>query len=229
MVTEEIKTLFRKANRQVDNKIWREGKLWTKQNRRSRGEERRGGHIQGKRRDKDLGGAGRRQSAPPSLSPWLNADLFKRIVHRLANLPAASTAEHHGANVMRVVTLPAYVARESCSAPSWRMNPFTPLRTHRPPSGHLLQGNQRLTHWKTPQKPISEWNVYIFWWSCLFLVCHESSKIESWSRGCHLAVDEYYNNIISSPKLEAKAATVYDSLKRKGEICHFYYIRAEVK
>lgn len=35
---------------------------------------------------------------------WINADLFKRIVPQLANLPAASTAERDGANVMRVVT-----------------------------------------------------------------------------------------------------------------------------
>lgn len=62
-----------------------------------------------KERDEELEGAGRGQRAPASLSLWLNADFFKRIVHRLANLPAASAAEHNGANVMRAVTLPAYV------------------------------------------------------------------------------------------------------------------------
>ena len=38
---------------------------------------------------------------------WLKADLFKRIVSPLANLPVASEAEHDGANVMRVVQLAA--------------------------------------------------------------------------------------------------------------------------
>lgn len=76
-------------------------------------EQKRGGHIRKKKRDKEPGGAGRGQRAPPSLSLWLNADLFKRIVHRLANLPAASTAEHDGANVMRVVASSAYVPAAS--------------------------------------------------------------------------------------------------------------------
>lgn len=76
-------------------------------------EQRRRGHIQRKKKDKELGGAGRGQGAPSSLSLWLKADLFKRIVYRLANLPAASTAEHSGANVMRVVALPAYVPAAS--------------------------------------------------------------------------------------------------------------------
>lgn len=40
---------------------------------------------------------------PSSLWLWLKADLFKRIVSPLANLPVASEAEHDGANVMRVV------------------------------------------------------------------------------------------------------------------------------
>lgn len=62
------------------------------------------GSIQRKERDNELGGAGRGQRVLSSLSPWLNAHLFKRIVHRLANLPAANAAEHNGANVMRVVT-----------------------------------------------------------------------------------------------------------------------------
>lgn len=90
MVTEEIKTLFRKARRQVEKKIWA-GKA-DRDNRMSRRE----GH-------KKLAGPGQAQRAPPSLSLWLKADLFKRIVRRLANLPAASAAEHGGANVMRVV------------------------------------------------------------------------------------------------------------------------------
>lgn len=90
MVTEEIKTLFRKARRQVEKKIWA-GKA-DRDNRTSRRE----GH-------KKLAGPGQAQRAPPSLSLWLKADLFKRIVRRLANLPAASAAEHGGANVMRVV------------------------------------------------------------------------------------------------------------------------------
>lgn len=58
-----------------------------------------------KHRDKELGWACRGQRAPPSFSLWLNADFFKRIVHRLANLPAASTAEHDGAYVVRVTCL----------------------------------------------------------------------------------------------------------------------------
>lgn len=45
---------------------------------------------------------------PSSLWMWLKADLFKRIVSPLANLPVASEAEHDGANVMRVVQLAAY-------------------------------------------------------------------------------------------------------------------------
>lgn len=53
-----------------------------------------------RRRDEERGeGAGR---TPAGLSPWLNADLFKRIVHRPANLAPASAAEHDGANLMRV-------------------------------------------------------------------------------------------------------------------------------
>ncbi len=66
-----------------------------------------------KERDKELGVAGGGPRAPPSLSLWLNADLFKRIVHRLANLPATSAAEHIDANVMRVVALSACVLAAS--------------------------------------------------------------------------------------------------------------------
>lgn len=64
-------------------------------------------------RDKELGGACRGQRAPPGHSLRLNADFFKRIVHRLANLPEANTAEHNSTNVMRVITLPAYVPAAS--------------------------------------------------------------------------------------------------------------------
>lgn len=120
-------------------------------------EQRRGGHIQRKKSDKELGGAGRGRRAPPSLSLWLNADLFKRIVHRLANLPAASAAERDGANVMRVVALPAYVPAASGTGKLLNEG-FTPLCTHWPLSGHLFQGNQRFTHRKIerPKTPISK-------------------------------------------------------------------------
>lgn len=78
--------------------------MWSKQNQR-RGEEKASGVSIHPDRDKELGGAHRGQRAPPSFSLWLNADFFKRIVHRPANLPAASAAEHDGANVMRVTCL----------------------------------------------------------------------------------------------------------------------------
>lgn len=101
-------------------------------------EQKRGGHIQ---RKKELGGAGRGPRAPPSLSLWLNADLFKRIVHRRANLLAASAAEHDGANVMRVVALPAYVPAASGTGKLLNEGcTFTPLCTHWPLSGHLFSG-----------------------------------------------------------------------------------------
>lgn len=77
-----------------------------KERSKTRGAKERRTHPE---KEGELGGAGRGQRAPPSISLWLNAVLFKRIVHRLANLPAASTAEHDGANVMRVAALPAYV------------------------------------------------------------------------------------------------------------------------
>ncbi|KAG7478693.1 hypothetical protein JOB18_006048 [Solea senegalensis] len=60
--------------------------------------------------EKKRGRAERGQKAPPNISLWLTADLFKKIIHRLANLPAASTAEHDGANVMRAAALTAYVS-----------------------------------------------------------------------------------------------------------------------
>ncbi len=102
-----------------------------------------------KERDKEPGGVGTHR-APPSLSLWLNADLLKRIVHRLANLPAASAAENSGANVMRVVALPAYLPAASSTIKLHRSytNSFTPLRPHWPLSGQLIQGNQRFTHQK---------------------------------------------------------------------------------
>lgn len=52
---------------------------------------------------------GEEDPEPSSLWMWFKADLFKRIVPPLANLPAASEAEHDGANVMRVVQLAAYM------------------------------------------------------------------------------------------------------------------------
>lgn len=68
-------------------------------------------------RDKELGGARRGQRAPPSFSLWLKADFFKRIVHRPANLPAASAAKHNGANVMRVTCLHTCCQNHGESAP----------------------------------------------------------------------------------------------------------------
>lgn len=147
MVTEEIKTLFRKANRQVDKKIWMGGRKGEDVKEAKSDERRRGGHIQKEReRDKRAGTGERRgQRAPPSLSLRLKADVFKRLVHRLANPPAASAAECDGANVMRVVALPAYMPAATWS---WRMHSLTPLGAHWPLSGHLLQGKQRFTHRK---------------------------------------------------------------------------------
>lgn len=99
---------------ELEDKKRRE-EMWKK---KAKPEERRGG---GTRPEKD-----ERQRAPPILSLGLNADLFKRIVHRLANLPAASAAEPDGANVMRAVALPACVpadvaAQGRCTAPQRRM------------------------------------------------------------------------------------------------------------
>lgn len=56
-------------------------------------------------------------TALPSL--YCSPFFLKRIVYLLANLPAASTADHDGANVMRVVAL------------------LYSLCTHWPPSGHI--------------------------------------------------------------------------------------------
>lgn len=127
MVTDEIKTHFRKANRQVDKK-------WMDE--RKEKEE----HQQ-----EDEAGRG----ASPSLSVWSNADFFKRIVHGLANLPAASTAEH-GANVMRgrershdlpTCLLPEQQGRWTCSlmkdglSQSSLNSPATAWSTGRP-QGH---------------------------------------------------------------------------------------------
>lgn len=95
MVTEEIKTLFRKANRKVDKRLWM---------RCERRESRTEASVLMRQ------SAGReRPRTPSSLWMWLKADFFKRIVSPLANLPAASEAEHDGANVMRVVQLAAYM------------------------------------------------------------------------------------------------------------------------
>lgn len=146
MVTEEIKTLFRKANRQVDKKIWA-GK--------AEGTSRRAQET-----DAKLGGAGRARLAPAGLSLWLKADLFKRIVRRLANLPAASAAEHGGANVMRVVAQPA--DKHGAAASPHPGSLFWAPTDHRVVTCYY-RGKQRFTRRKIerppPKRHISKWNV----------------------------------------------------------------------
>lgn len=135
--------------------------------------------------------AGRGQRAPPRLSVWLNADLFKRIVHRLANLPAASTAEHNGANVMKVVTLSAYltaarVAAKLCTLLNeGRKDSSALLCTHWPLRGHLLQGNQKFTLCNFEHLFQNEMFFFFF----LAVVCSELLiEMQSWS--CQVAVVE---------------------------------------
>lgn len=88
--------------------------------------------------------------APPSLSLWLNADFFKRIVHRLANLPAANTAVHNGANVMRGVTcLRTCYQKHREDDEGCTHSLLLLFCTHWPLSGRLSQDNQRFTRRKT--------------------------------------------------------------------------------
>lgn len=161
MVTEEIKTLFRKANRQVDKKIWA-GK--------AEGTTRRAQET-----DTKLGGAGRAQIAPPGLSLWLKADLFKRIVRRLANLPAASAAEHGGANVMRVVAQPADKHGEAASPLVHSSEPS--LTTEWSPIIKASRGSP-IRRSSAPKRHISKWNVDF---PVVFFSC-----------GCYIAMAEYF-------------------------------------
>lgn len=100
--------------------------------------------------------------APPSLSLGLNADLLKRIVHRLANLPAASAAENSSANVMRVVALPAYLPAARSTIKLHRSYTKDALIYSSPPSlatewsTNSGQPEVYPSEERTPQTPISK-------------------------------------------------------------------------
>lgn len=176
MVTEEIKTIFREANRQVDRKLWmKKGHEISK----TRWVEERRPHP---KRNTLLEGADWGQRVPAILSLWLKVALFKRIFHRLANLPATSSAEHNSANVMRVVALPPFQldlllgAQGSCSTPSWRMHSCTSSTTEWSSTSGQQRKIERPKH----------------------LFQSEMLPVILWGHRCYLAMAEYH--VIISPK-----------------------------
>lgn len=112
------------------------------------------------------------------------------------------------------------------------MHSFTPLCTHWPLSGHLFQGNQRITHRKIerPKRLFQNEMLFFFCFLLIMSVLSLSWKliIELWSQSWSLAMAEYYM-LLALRRWRQRLLLYITVKKKKRDICHlyFYFTRAE--